>query len=173
MIRITTLLWVALLFVAGGTVMHVSYQVRHVERHLSQLARDTRQEQDAIRILSAEWDTLNDPQRIDALAKRHLALESTPIARVVALEAIPLKLSDEQIAKLSVAAAKTPKGQAPAPQAVTKKPEILVNTTNRDLPARTLQPVFLPIRAVTARTTQGPQPRDDVGIILARLERRE
>ena len=37
MIRITTLLWVALLIVAGGTVMRVSYQVRHVQEHLVQL----------------------------------------------------------------------------------------------------------------------------------------
>ena len=60
MIRVTTLLWIALLVIAGGTVMHVSYQVRHVEKHLSELARDTPgQEQDAIRILSAEWDTSN------------------------------------------------------------------------------------------------------------------
>ena len=78
MIRITTLLWVALLVIAGGTVMHVSYQVRHVEQRLSELNRDTRLEQDKLRILSAEWDTLNDPQRIDELAKRHLTLEATP-----------------------------------------------------------------------------------------------
>ncbi len=113
MIRITTLLWVALLVVAGGTVMHVSYQVRQVERHLSQLNRDTRQEQDKLRILSAEWNTLNDPHRIDELSKRYLTLEPTPIARVVALDAIPLKLSDEQLAKLAAATpAKGAKGPA-------------------------------------------------------------
>ena len=173
MIRITTLLWVALLVVAGGTVMHVSYQVRHVQKHLSELARNTVQEQDAIRILSAEWDTLNDPQRIDALAKRHLALQSTPIARVVALEAIPLKMSDEQIAKLSVASAKTTKGQASAPQTVAKKPDVMVSTTNRDIPARAAPPPPLPISTATARAVQAPQQRDDVGLILARMERRE
>jgi cell division protein FtsL len=173
MIRITTLLWVALLVVAGGTVMHVSYQVRHVEKHLSELARDTRQEQDAIRILGAEWDTLNDPQRIDALAKRHLALEPTPIARVVALEAIPLKLSDAQLAKLSVSsAAKPAKGQAPAPQATPKKPEILVKATSGETPSRTIQ-AALPVSTAAARTTQAPQPQDGVGLILARVERRE
>ena len=55
MIRITTLLWVVLLVIAGGTVMHVSYQVRHVEQRLSELNRDTRLEQDKLRILGAEW----------------------------------------------------------------------------------------------------------------------
>ena len=112
MIRITTLLWVALLVIAGGTVMHVSYQVRQVERHLSQLNRDTRQEQDKLRILSAEWDTLNDPHRIDELSKRYLTLQPTPIARVVSLDQIPMKLTDDQIAKLAVPQAKTAKATA-------------------------------------------------------------
>jgi hypothetical protein len=57
MIRITTLLWIALLVVAGGTVMHVSYQVRRIEQHQAQTQHDIRQEEDAIRILGAEWDT--------------------------------------------------------------------------------------------------------------------
>lgn len=151
MIRITTLLWIALLVVAGGTVMHVSYQVRHVERHLSELARETQREQDAIRVLSAEWDTLNDPKRIDALSKRHLTLEPTPIARVVALNEIPLKLSDEQAAKLMVASAKQPKAAAGAPQAAAKKPEIQV---------------------AQRKPATAPPTLDGVGLILARAEHR-
>ena len=156
MIRITTVLWIALLVVAGGTVMHVSYQVRHVQKHLSELARSTQQ----------EWDTLNDPQRIDALAKRHLALESTPIARVVALEAIPLKLSDDQAAKLSVASAKANKAQGVAPAPVARKPDMQVAATGRESVAR-------PAQTVTAARPTAPQSRDDVGLILARMERRE
>jgi cell division protein FtsL len=145
MIRITTLLWVALLVVAGGTVMHVSYQVRHVEQRLSELNRDTRLEQDKLRILGAEWDTLNDPQRIDQLAKRHLTLEATPIARVVALDAIPLKLSDEQLAAAPLA--KGQKAQAPASLVAAKKPDIVV---------------------------KAPAPaQDGVGLILARMEKHE
>ena len=161
MIRITTLLWIALLAIAGGTVMHVSYQVRQVERHLSLLNRDTRQEQDKLRILSAEWDTLNDPQRIDELSKRHLALEPTPIARVVSLDQIPMKLSDDQIAKLAIPAApaKTAKAGTTAPAAA-KKPEILIKAP---APRPVAQPV--PVKAV--------QPQDSVGLLLARMEKHE
>jgi len=156
MIRITTLLWVALLVIAGGTVMHVSYQVRQVERHLSQLNRDTRQEQDKLRILSAEWDTLNDPHRIDELSKRYLTLEPTPIARVVALDQIPMKLSDDQIAKLAVPQGKTAKATATA----ARKPEILIKAP---APKAVAQP--LPVKAV--------QPQDSVGLLLARMEKHE
>jgi len=148
MIRITTLLWVALLVIAGGTVMHVSYQVRHVEQRLSELNRDTRLEQDKLRILGAEWDTLNDPQRIDELSKRHLSLEPTPIARVVALDAVPMKLSDDQIAKLAAATpAKGVKAQTVAAQKTTKKPDVMIKA-----PA---------------------PPQDGVGLILARMEKHE
>jgi len=160
MIRVTTLLWVALLVIAGGTVMHVSYQVRQVERHLSQLNRDTRQEQDKLRILSAEWDTLNDPHRIDELSKRHLTLEPTPIARVVSLDQIPMKLSDDQIAKLAVPQGKTAKVAAGAP-ATAKKPEILIKAP---APRPAAQP--MPVKA-------SPPAQDDVGLILARMEKHE
>ena len=163
MIRITTLLWIALLVVAGGTVMNVSYQVRHVEKHLSELARDTRQEQDAIRILGAEWDTLNDPKRIDGLAKRYLALESTPIARVVTFEAIPMKPSDEQLAKLAAAAsAKAAKGQAARTQLTAGRPAIVTKA-----PGSAAQPVS----TISAHTAPIAPATDGVGLILAKAER--
>jgi len=147
MIRITTLFWIALLVIAGGTVMHVSYQVRHVEKHLAEIARDTHQQEDAIRILSAEWDTLNDPQHIDALAKRYLALQPTPIQRVVTLDAIPFKPSDEQAAQL--AAVKVQKNDKTS---VMKKPETHV----QQAPA-------------VAIRSDGPARPDGVGLILAHL----
>ena len=161
MIRITTLLWVALLMVAGGTVMHVSYQVRQVERHLSQLNRDTRQEQDKLRILSAEWNTLNDPHRIDELSKRYLTLQPTPIARVVSLEQVPMKLSDDQIARLAAAApGKGAKSTASNATPAAKKPEILIKAPIQRAVA---QP--LPVAAA--------QPQDGVGLLLARMEKHE
>ncbi len=162
MIRITTLLWIALLTVAGGTVMHVSYQVRQVERHLSELNRDTRQEQDKLRILSAEWETLNDPHRIDDLSKRYLTLEATPIARVVSLDQVPMMLSNDQIARLAAAApAKGAQGPAPhAAPAPARKPE-----TPTKAPATPAVAQPIPVKAA--------QPQDSVGLLLARMEKHE
>jgi len=156
MIRITTLLWVALLVVAGGTVMHVSYQVRRVQQHLAELARSTHEQQDAIRILDAEWDTLNDPHRIDDLSKRYLALQPTPIQRVVTLEAVPLKLSDEQLAKLNAGQPKT---------ASAKKADLAAKTP-RSVPAS-------PNVIAAAPRAATPAGVDAVGLILARVERHE
>ncbi len=153
MIRITTLLWMALLAIAGGTVMNVSYKVRHVERHIAEIQRDMRQEQEAIRVLGAEWDTLNDPQRIDALSKRHLSLIATPVQRVVSLDDLPLRPSDEQIARLNaVPSAKDRTGAA--------KPDLQ--------PKAIRPPMAVPVAAAVV-----PRPVDGVGLILARVERRE
>lgn len=162
MIRITTLLWIALLAVAGGTVMNVSYQVRLVQRHIAEFQREAKQEQDAIHILDAEWDTLNDPKRVDGLAQRYLPqLQSTPIARVVALEDIPLKPSEDQLAKLAASAPKVAKDH---PVASKKAP-----------PA--LKPVSPATPVEVAAHGSGSPPAgaaiDGVGLILARIERRE
>jgi cell division protein FtsL len=163
MIRITTLLWIALLVVAGGTVMRVSYQVRHLEKHLAQIARETRQEQEVIRILGAEWDTLNDPHRIDALAKRYLSLESTPIQRVVSLEAIPFKPSDGQLARLAAAAVKGPTGDLN-----TKKSVGTVKATAASPVPAPVRPAGAPDVTTAASVRQTPM--DGVGLILAHLD---
>lgn len=167
MIRITTLLWVALLVVAGGTVMHVSNQVRRVQQHVAELARSTHEQQDAIRILDAEWDTLNDPHRIDDLSKRYLALQPTPIQRVVTLEAVPLKLSDEQLAKLNAAQPKaaTAKKADPAAKATRSAPASpnVIAAGSR----------ALPVTAASAHAATPPASVDAVGLILARAERHE
>ena len=188
MIRITTLLWIALLVVAGGTVMRVSYQVRHVEKHLADLGRATRQEDLAIRVLGAEWDTLNDPQRIDDLAKRHLSLERTPVQRVVSLADIPLKPADDGSAHLLASAidkqgaarlaAKTVKppvrvikAAAPvinvrfAPQATSRPSSPIVAAASVPSPPATNA-------ALTGPALTGPS-LTGIGLILARAERHE
>jgi cell division protein FtsL len=172
MIRVTALLWIALLVVAGGIVMHVSYQVRHVQKHLEQLARDTAQEREAIRILGAEWDTLNDPRRIDDLAQRHLALQPTPIQRVVTLDQIPLRPSEDQLAKMGAASSdKSARDGAAARKSVTP-----------DRPARPAAPIEIAsrrvapapaVRAAGASDPVAPAALDGVGLILARVEQRK
>jgi hypothetical protein len=166
MIRITTLVWIALLVVAGGTVMRVSYQVRHLETHLVEVGRASQQEEQAIRVLGAEWDTLNDPSRIDALSKRYLTLEATPIRRVVALEDIPLRPTADQIAKLLADQARTSKAH-PAPKApvvpVHAKPQAPA------LEARANPPAGSAPIAATGGAIALPGP----GLVYARAERHE
>ena len=76
---------------------------------------------------------------------------------MVALDQIPMKLSDDQIAKLTVPQGKAAKATATA---AAKKPEILIKAP---APKPVVQP--LPVKAV--------QPQDSVGLLLARMEKHE
>ncbi len=168
MIRITTLLWVALLVVAGGTVMHVSYQVRRVQQHLAELARSTHEQQDAIRILGAEWDTLNDPHRIDELSKRYLALQPTPIQRVVTLDAVPLKPSETQLAQMAAVRSKAG-GKKTDPAAKASRP----TSASPNVIAAAPRATPLQVTAAAARAAPPRAGIDEVGLILARAEKHE
>jgi cell division protein FtsL len=168
MIRITTLLWVALLVVAGGTVMHVSYQVRRVQQHLAELARSTHEQQDAIRILDAEWDTLNDPHRIDDLSKRYLALQPTPIQRVIALDAVPLKMSEAQLAQFTAARSKAG-AKKTDPAAKAQRPA----SASPNVIAAAPRAAPLPVTAAAAHSVPPHAGIDEVGLILARAEKHE
>ncbi|MDB5367692.1 MAG: hypothetical protein JWM77_3619, partial [Rhodospirillales bacterium] len=91
MIRLSTFVGLALASVAAGLVMHVSYRVQRTEQYLAKLEREIVREQDQIRVLDAEWSYLNDPARIEALARRHLMLAPMSAKKIVSLEAIPLR----------------------------------------------------------------------------------
>jgi cell division protein FtsL len=91
MIRLSTFVGLALASVAAGLVMHVSYRVQRTEQYLAKLEREIVREQDQIRVLDAEWSYLNDPARIEALARRHLLLGPMSVKKIVSLDAIPLR----------------------------------------------------------------------------------
>jgi len=56
-------------------VFRITYQVDEMERELKSLNKEILQEQETIHILKAEWSYLNDPARLEDLARRHLGLE--------------------------------------------------------------------------------------------------
>ena len=51
--------------------------------------RSIAKEAEAIRVLKAEWSYLNQPERLQALARRHLTLGPTAAAQIVVLANLP------------------------------------------------------------------------------------
>ena len=70
-----TALLLALL--SGGAFFWVSQQVQKGEREQRKLQQVVSQEQEAIRVLDAEWDYLNRPDRLEEMANEYLKM--TPI----------------------------------------------------------------------------------------------
>ncbi len=72
MTRLTIALTAFLALALSIGVFRITYQVDELEKELHSLNKDILNEQETIHILKAEWSYLNDPNRLEALAKRHL-----------------------------------------------------------------------------------------------------
>lgn len=78
MTRLGAVFWLVLVLAAGFTTFKVKYAVQDLEDQLNRVRRQTIAEQQEIRVLTAEWTYLNQPERLAELNRRFLAL--APIA---------------------------------------------------------------------------------------------
>ncbi len=74
MMRRTTVLFVFLAAALSLALFSLKYQVQDLEDEFVGLNRSISAELRAVHVLEAEWSYLNDPQRLSALAVRHLGL---------------------------------------------------------------------------------------------------
>lgn len=63
------------ILVIGGTLFHVKYRVVALEQELYIARQKITEINHAIHILKAEWEHLNQPQRLQLLAENHLDLK--------------------------------------------------------------------------------------------------
>jgi cell division protein FtsL len=78
MTRLGIVFWFVLVAAAGFTTFKVKYAVQDIEDQLNRVRRHTIAEQQEIRVLTAEWTYLNQPERLAELNRRFLQL--APIA---------------------------------------------------------------------------------------------
>ena len=74
MIRLGALLWLMLVVAAGFVTFKVKYAVQDIEDELNRVRKQTVAEQQEIRVLTAEWTYLNQPERLAELNRRFLQL---------------------------------------------------------------------------------------------------
>jgi len=60
-----------------GMLFYVSQETRDARDNVASLEKSIAQEEEAIRILKAEWSYLNRPQRLEKLANKFLKLDKT------------------------------------------------------------------------------------------------
>jgi hypothetical protein len=76
---------------AGGTLFHVSFEVSELDDRLGKLNRDIRTDREAIHVLRAEWSFLNQPNRLEELARRHLNLQPVSGSQLIDAGALPMR----------------------------------------------------------------------------------
>jgi hypothetical protein len=91
MIRLSTLLWVGLACAVGFGLFQLKHEVQELEDEMFRLNRAIVAEQQAIHVLKAEWSYINQPQRLQALAARHLDLQPMKPAQFGTLADLPVR----------------------------------------------------------------------------------
>jgi len=67
--------WVFVLAgLSGAALLHISQRVQDAEVRLGAIKAQAAEEQENIRVLSAEWEYLNSPARLEILAAQYLDL---------------------------------------------------------------------------------------------------
>jgi len=89
MIRLINICVIAALFVAAAYVYKIKFESTQRVEQVAKLRTEIRREHDAIAALRAEWSRLDSPARIQALAKRHLALKPIEQRQFDRLDQLP------------------------------------------------------------------------------------
>ena len=87
--RFLNLCVLALLVVAAAYVYEIKFESTLRAERVAKMRGDVQRERDAIGALRAEWATLENPARIQGLARRHLHLRPAEATQYDALDKLP------------------------------------------------------------------------------------
>ena len=94
MMRLINIGVITALLLAAGDVYKIKFDSTRQVQRLAKLRMDIVREQDAIAALRAEWAKLDNPGRIQGLARRHLALKPIEARQFDNLDALPERPPD-------------------------------------------------------------------------------
>jgi hypothetical protein len=106
MIRPATLISFALALGLGFGLFKVKYAVQGEEQQLVAIEDQIVNDRNAIHILNAEWSQETQPDKLGAMAERHLALAPVKPANLGTYDTLPLRDAPQQAAPVA--------GNAPA-----------------------------------------------------------
>lgn len=91
MFRVLNAVSVIALLAAAGIVYHVKYSSAFEAQEISKLRAEIRAERDRIALLHAEWARRTAPDRIQALAEKHLDMQPLDVDHMDRLASLPAK----------------------------------------------------------------------------------
>jgi len=89
MLRILHIGVLAALVLAAADVYKIKFESTLQAERVAKLRAEIRRERDAVAALRAEWTALDNPERIQALARRHLPLKPLEIGQLDKLDQLP------------------------------------------------------------------------------------
>ncbi|MFM7344312.1 MAG: hypothetical protein ACKO1J_02950 [Tagaea sp.] len=89
MSRFVTFVWIAIAGLGALALYQLKHEVIALEKELARLNREIVREQESIHVLRAEWSHVNRPERLQALARRHLDLEPMSPRQFGRMDAAP------------------------------------------------------------------------------------
>ncbi|MEA2936667.1 MAG: hypothetical protein QOC56_171 [Alphaproteobacteria bacterium] len=94
MIRLLNICVIAALVAAAAYVYKIKFESTRQAERVAKLRMEIRREHDVIAALRAEWSKLDNPMRIQALAKKHLALKPVDARQFDRLDRLPERPPD-------------------------------------------------------------------------------
>jgi len=94
MLRLLNLAVIGALVLAAAWVYEIKYASTRQAERVAKLRVEIRRERDTIAALRAEWAQLDNPDRIQILARRHLTLKPIEPIQFDSLERLPNKPVD-------------------------------------------------------------------------------
>ena len=125
MIRLSTLLWALLVGLSGYAMFQIKYEVVQLEDELARLDHRIDAGHEQIRVLDAEWSFLNQPTRLDQLAKRFLDLHPLGANQIGHLAQLPRLSPSPPAAAEAAAPPSAPSQPTPAPRLAIARSSVL------------------------------------------------
>jgi cell division protein FtsL len=89
-LKLRTVFIFGLAALLGALLLHSSQAVHNAENRLQQLQVSIEEERESIRVLEAEWQYLNNPERLEALAEQYLnVIPPSPEQMTLDVEDLP------------------------------------------------------------------------------------
>jgi hypothetical protein len=89
MIRLGAALWLLLVAASGYAMFQIKYEVMKLEDEFARINRQIVTSRESTRVLGAEWSFLNQPDRLDRLARRYLSLKPVATAQIGSIDTLP------------------------------------------------------------------------------------
>lgn len=172
MFRILNAVSVIALLAAAGIVYHVKYSSAFEAQEIAKLRTEIRAERDRIAVLHAEWARRTAPDRVQALAEKHLDMQPLDVDHMDRLASLPSKpeAGGDALGGMIEALVDGPSLNPPAAEAAAPKPARPARSApvaklpdDAPLPEQPFSAEPLPLSAMPSAGTMGTPRRSPAG----------